>query len=1096
MELTPEEISTISDLPSATPAWQRTLAARLSAAGRFTAGNTLSKKWRLSLLRPLRSPLRLAFTASAVGLGFIGFWFAFHRSKSETAEQLIAEAYTQKRTLPFRFPGAHYGPLRVTRGEESSHTEIPLPLLQAETQIASQKQGGNTDRQWLLASAYADILEGGFDHAIQILETDASANPDAAEIEIAIATAYYERGVQSHTPDDLGKAREAIGRALDKEPQNPIALFNRALIDEGMGLYAQAISDWQEYLQVDPSGEWSQEAREHLGNCQQMKEKKEKATDGQSLLNPGAISDSGSSMVEDSEIDRRIEDYQLQVFTSYYPDLTVKTSSSRGPSEATEKRAIRRLAEISALKHNDRLLLDFIASGSLSQARIPAQELASAIAENRVGDEQQALSQAQKAYAGFRRIGNSAGSLRAQFEMVYAMQFISRTSECITIARRLAANARHDHYSWLMAEAETQASFCSNMNGDLSGATDDLNRAVRDARDAHYEVALDRALVGEAGMQWQAGSITTSWNLALDGLKHFWASSVPYQRGESFCDFLDEMAEQEQEWHLQSAVLMESLALFEGEQDRLAEAQVLVRLAASQLMLHRPKEAKALLAKALFIFRASPQTPATQSQELMVRINLAKAEAAGHDYLASVMQLEDLRPQLARLHEDLSIIEFYTTLGESYRKLGNGGKAADSDRAAINVFRNGLSTLSRERDRITWHRQISSAYRSLVQLRIDQNRTAEALRIWQDYRGTELASRPSANAPTGEDAIHDKPMQLQTTIVYASLPNGPFAWAISGQSMKAIPLSASYDSLIELGNRFAAECSTPTSDIASLLANGERLYRILIAPFGTLLPDDGSVLIEPDDEFAPIPFSALVDLQGRYLNVTHTIAISPFSTVSVRSISSRRPPDRRDAALLVESRFALSGSQEEDAQSDKEIQTVSSFFPNNTTIRFETGEHSRFLGLLQNAAILHYAGHSASSGNGGALVLEERKPDGREYSVSLRSDDLEGTRLEHGKLAVLSACQTDRGQGQHWLDRDNLAVTLLSAGFPEVVASRWNIDSGATTTLMQAFYANVSNGISVPKSLRIAAETTRQLHEYQHPYFWAAFSVLERPGSS
>lgn len=1091
-ELTPEEISTIESLSSATSGWQQELAARLSKPARLITKDGSRRETR-PFWRVL-SPLRLAFTLTTVGLIAFGFWFALHRPQIGTTEQLIAEAYTQRRTLPFRFPGAHYGPLRVARGEESLHAERPLPLLQAETKIASQQQGGNTDRRWLLALAYADLLEGAYDRAVQILEPDAIASPDVAEIDIAIATAYYERGAQNRTPDDLGRAREAIGRALDKEPKNPIALFNRSLIDEGMGLYTEAISDWQQYLLVDPAGEWSTEAKDHLANCKQIKERKEKVTDGQSLLAPGVISDFGASKVAD--IDRRIEDYQLKVFTSYYPALTTENPPSNVPHEVIEERTIRRLGEISDIEHHDHLLLDLIGSGNFSKARIPAHQLASAIAANRAGDEQEALSQAQKASIGFRSIGNLAGSLRAQFEMVYAMQFMSRTSECVAVARQLGAAARQHHYSWLTAQAEIEVSFCSNMNADLSVAFRDLKLGVQDAGDARYKAALDRALLGEAAMQWQAGSSTVAWDLALEGLKHFWVSSVPYERGESYCDLLDVMAEQKHQWRLQSAVLVESLSLLEREQDRLAAAQVMVRLAGNRVMLHQTEAAKSLLAKALLIFRTAPQTASTQNQELMVRINLAKAEAASHHYSTSASQLEALRPQLQHLHEDLSLIEFYATLGEAYRKLGDETKAEKSDLDAINIYRNGLASLDHARDRLTWHRLISSAYRSLVQLRVDQNRTAEALTIWQDYRRAGLPSRLNPAPAKAEEGVPDRASKQQITIVYANLPDRLFAWAILGQRIESISLSASPDAVTQLGERFTAECSSPSSDIDSLLANGEQLYRILVAPFAPLLPEDGTVLIEPDDELAPIPFGALVDFQGRYLNSVHTIAISPFSAVPAQSVSSRRPPDRRDQALLVENRFALASGQSEDSQSDKEIETVASFYPNNTTIRSETVMPSKFIGLLKHAAIFHYAGHSASSGNGSALVLQELNPAGTEFLGSFRSDDLEGTRFEHARLAVLSACQTDRGQGEQWLDRDNFAVTLLNAGFPEVVASRWNIDSGATATLMRSFYESVSRGVSVPKALRIAAEGTRELHEYQHPYFWASFSVLESSGSS
>lgn len=1093
-EVTPEEDSMISNLPSSTPTWQRMLAKRLSRLRPVESTEEPRKGKSPTWDMLLGSPLRLALTLFVVGFVSLGSWVMWHRLQREPVEQSIAHAYTQNRTLAFRFPGAHYGPMKaVTRGEEPSHADRPLPLLEAETWIALQAERGNKDKRWMLASAYAALLDGDYEHAVQILEPEAKANPSIPEIDIAIATAYFERGSHDHIPDDLGKALEAIGRALDKEPNSPIALFNRSLIEEGMGLNNQAISGWQQYLQVDPDGEWSKEAREHLSRCQQIKDGKANATSSQSLLSPEAVSGIGALKATDDQIDQRIEDYQLRVFTSYYPILATVRRPADVQRDSIEELAIRRIGQISAARHDDHLVLDLIASTASSSTKAPTFQLSAAIEANRAGNEQLALNLAQKADSSFRRLGNLAGSLRSRFEIVYAMQFMSRTRECISSSRELAARARESRYSWLTAQAEIQEAFCSDMNGDLAEATKSLNLAKRDAVHARYEIVLERVLVGEAGMEWQAGSITTAWNLALDGLKQFWTSSVPYERGESFCDEMDEMAEQEHEWHLQSVILGESLTLLDQEQDRLAQAQVKVRLAASELMLNRSKEANDQLMSALRIFRAAPQTAATKDQELMVLINLAKAQEASHNYAASAAQLEELRPQLPQLHEDLSLIEFHTGLGDAYRRLGNYQKAEESDLAAIKIFRGGLSNLARVRDRLTWLRQVSPAFRSLVQLRIDQNRSSDALRLWQDYRSARISPNWTMASPLDGASSQVEQTEPKTTLVYANLPNGPFAWAISGRSIRSIPLRVSYEDLNQLAGKFADECSSPTSDMGDLQTRANQLYNLLVEPFAALLPEDGAILIEPDDEFAKIPFNALVDGRGRYLNATHTIAISPFGGELSGPIFSRRPPIRRDPALLVESRFSGRRGRV-DLQSIDEIKTVASFFPNNTTVNAGFMARGVFRRSLENAAIFHYAGHSATSGNGGALILNEETPTGPEGYVPLRPDDLEGTRLKRGKLAVLSACRTDRGQGDHWLDRDNFAVTLLSAGIPEVVATRWSIDSGATTVLMKTFYTGLSKGKPVPTSLRVAMEQTRQIPQYRHPFFWAAFSVLERLG--
>jgi hypothetical protein len=52
-------------------------------------------------------------------------------------------------------------------------------------------------------------------------------------------------------------------------PNNAIALFNRAILLERLELHGQAELDLKRYLEVDPSSEWSKEARSRLTNIRQ-----------------------------------------------------------------------------------------------------------------------------------------------------------------------------------------------------------------------------------------------------------------------------------------------------------------------------------------------------------------------------------------------------------------------------------------------------------------------------------------------------------------------------------------------------------------------------------------------------------------------------------------------------------------------------------------------------------------------------------------------------------------------------------------------------------------------------------------------------------
>jgi len=92
----------------------------------------------------------------------------------------------------------------------------------------------------------------------------------------------------------------------------------------------------------------------------------------------------------------------------------------------------------------------------------------------------------------------------------------------------------------------------------------------------------------------------------------------------------------------------------------------------------------------------------------------------------------------------------------------------------------------------------------------------------------------------------------------------------------------------------------------------------------------------------------------------------------------------------------------------------------------------------------------------------------------------------------LSACESERGTEGGYTDVDSFARIFGLAGVPHVVASRWNVDSATTMTLMQDFYAALSDGATVPESLRRAEGTTRSHMGSIHPYYWSAFRAFGR----
>jgi predicted TPR repeat methyltransferase len=83
--------------------------------------------------------------------------------------------------------------------------------------------------------------------------------------------AYALRAEAQNRDVDYSYAIENLSRSLKARPDSPETLFNRAVVNERMFLYDDAVKDWQHYLDLDTSGAWRQEAQRRLADLEQKK---------------------------------------------------------------------------------------------------------------------------------------------------------------------------------------------------------------------------------------------------------------------------------------------------------------------------------------------------------------------------------------------------------------------------------------------------------------------------------------------------------------------------------------------------------------------------------------------------------------------------------------------------------------------------------------------------------------------------------------------------------------------------------------------------------------------------------------------------------
>jgi CHAT domain-containing protein len=167
---------------------------------------------------------------------------------------------------------------------------------------------------------------------------------------------------------------------------------------------------------------------------------------------------------------------------------------------------------------------------------------------------------------------------------------------------------------------------------------------------------------------------------------------------------------------------------------------------------------------------------------------------------------------------------------------------------------------------------------------------------------------------------------------------------------------------------------------------------------------------------------------------------------------------------------------------EREAQTVSRLFPSGRSLMGAAATAAAVTSALSGAELLHFSGHARFDGENARLAVAGEVP-------FLDAQMIEKS-AKHCRLAVLSACSTAASERDGPWNVDSLVQAFWRAGTPQVIASRWEVDSTITARLFAEFYRHLLNGDSAPESLRLAAAGIRGQPDGVHPFFWAAFHVF------
>jgi tetratricopeptide (TPR) repeat protein len=264
-------------------------------------------------------------------------------------------------------------------------------------------------------------------------------------------------------------------------------------------------------------------------------------------------------------------------------------------------------------------------------------------------------------------------------------------------------------------------------------------------------------------------------------------------------------------------------------------------------------------------------------------------------------------------------------------------------------------------------------------------------------------------------------------------------------------------------------------------------------------PGIRQVIVIPDGPLTLVPFEIL-PLHGRLLVEQMAVSYMPTAAMLFRKGSSRRsvvPPwalqfrgfadplfgsASLDDPVMVRSRLASSA---------REVTDIASELGGKSVLHLGRDDRKDYIyDTATVAPILHIATHALADAN----AIEQSRilfspptatATGADY---LFLKEAYGLPLKGVELAVLSACDTERGRLLRGEGVQSFSRAFLAAGARSTITTLWRVPDASTAAFMKIFYYHLQRGASRATALQMAKlRFLRSGSGLADPHYWAAF---------
>ncbi|HET8889025.1 MAG TPA: CHAT domain-containing protein [Candidatus Angelobacter sp.] len=1081
-EAAPDIEALIDQLPSSKPGWERKKASEIAARMRPPAP---SPSWWERVLRPRILAAAGGLAALAISM-FTWAPVVVDNIAVMQEERLIAAAYAKQRITPMRPVDAAYGPQKEISGDMGSNDEtndLKYPELNKAWSILADKlnSGGRLGPKWFQIKGELLLLKNPAKNAKAAEDAFLEARArglDEPSLDIDLAASYFEQ-FSDNAPkpsapvaDSLIKSMNLLNKVLQAskatKEDKKAALFNLAIVYGKLGLWKEAEASWNQYLKIDATGPWAEEARTRLEEV----EKHLQSSKGQIHFDPPFYL---SHLSEPAVLDNT-EEY-MEKATSWVLEAL---DQPNGPAA----QALAALANELKTKHSDHLLHDLLTTIHMND-RPALLALDRALQANRDDNVDEALASARQAAALFAQSHNSPGQIWSNFAEVYAYQRAQSGTDCFEAASQLDHRLQGLSYPWLQGQTALEKAMCHSF---APQPTDDEIEAdiKRSQKFARYFPILRLRIAGSSpGIERQKSlECDQSWGLVVNGMKGYWKGTYPQERLYQFYAVMEQCAEQENYWYTARALLDSIITMRLNMEKKDRDPNMLVALYVHRVgvltVLRDNAGARKAAEQAESIFRGESQARFTA----ITRILLAECQLKQNKAGPAWATLEPVRQIIKQTDNSLVAIEFRRIMGMIRLQLGQAAEAEQEYRQGIEIAEKYLSGLQNANQRLKWTLKTEPLYRGLTQAWLEQNRGVDAWKLWEWSKARPLRTEPASGRPTTWPELQQTILSLAVPahsgvrLVYAVFNDRLHVWMIKDGKARSYWIPVTQEKLEDLAANFIRRCADPISPLIEVHEQGKVLFDLLVAPFSGEFSSDQTVTFEADQQLWRVPISALRTPDQKYVAEKYYIAYSPGILVEANL--------RQPRAIQPQGAFLLINAYPNRTQ---RLEEISPLFNHPVVFNRPTNKEDVIAAMIKSEDVIYF-GHAGRQGRAVALKLND--------DILLEAADFLPLKKSNVSLVALAACSTATGGRSGLLDNNALIRSFLVAGVPHIVASQWDVNNVSTADLMVSFVQNSLSGQFPHVALTHAERRFLQSasDENRHPHYWAGFMVIGRIDSA